>query len=83
MTQQIQASKRLFRVPGQEIWSPTRFAKVLGISEPEMASALGVHESFMLLYSDDAIVQKKLGNFVEVFDQLLDLRPDVATQCFT
>ena len=82
MTQQIQASEQLFRVPGQEIWSPKLFAKVLGISEPEMASSLGVRESFMRLHPGDAIVQKKLGNFVDVFDQLLKLRPDVATAAF-
>lgn len=82
MTHLIQTSKHLFCAPGQEVWSPALFVEVLGISDAEIASALGVHESFMRLHPSDAIVQKKLGSFAEVFDQLLTLRPDATTAVF-
>lgn len=82
MAHLIQTSKQLFCAPGQEVWSPALFIEVLGISDAEIASALGVHESFMRFHPSDAIVQKKLGSLAEVFDQLLTLRPDATTAAF-
>lgn len=82
MTRQARTSEQMFRNPDQEIWSPMLFAKVLGVSESEMASALGVHESVMRLRPGDPSIQKKLGSFAEVFDKLLELRPDAATAAF-
>lgn len=82
MTNPHPTSRQLFRASEGTIWSPMLFATVLDLSASEMAFALGISESFMRLNPNDAAIQKKLGQFANVFDRLLDLNPDVATAAF-
>lgn len=75
-------TQQLFRDPDEQIWSPALFEKVLGISESEMALALGVPKKVMRFQPGDEVVQKKLDLFAEVFDQLLALNRDTTTAAF-
>lgn len=82
MTNPHPTSRQLFRASEGTIWSPMLFAAVLDLSASEMAFALGMSESFMRLNPNDAAIQKKLDQFADIFDRLLDLNPDVPTAAF-
>ncbi|UNP30726.1 DNA-binding protein [Lysobacter gummosus] len=82
MASEIQESSELFRESGQEGLSPTRFAKLLDITEMELASALGVHLNVLRLHPEDERVQSRLSAFSGVFARLLELRPDPIAAAF-
>ena len=59
-----------------------RVAKTLGITELELALALGVHLNVLLLHPGDSRVQRGLNTFADVFARLLDIRPDPIAAAF-
>lgn len=62
--------------------NPAHFAKLLGISEKELAGALHVRPRAFHVRPDDPSIQAKLGEFAAVFERLQRLKPDVMTAAF-
>lgn len=61
---------------------PRHLAKLLDITERELAAALRVHPNILRLRPENALLQNRLRVLAEVFAQVLELRSDPLAAAF-
>lgn len=72
----------LFQEPGQETFSPSLVAKALDITERELASIIGVSPNVLRLRPGSENVQTRISKVADVFDLLLELKPNPVDAAF-